>query len=258
MALATHHLDVRRPYALDLPDVRARPLTFLLAGLLSIDVLLGVAYALTRPLQEPDSLVVAFDLNGEGNLPAWFASTQLLAMAVPWALLAVAHAVSSAAKPARRALPAAVLAMLFVGLSADEGAQVHEMAGYVLDALVTGPREETAFAQTGLWMFVIGVPGALVLAFAVRGVARDLARAGQIGRFAAGLALFLVAALGAETSVNFLPLGAATEAEIAIEEVGELAGASIMLVTGLATLQGLVTVRVALRLRSVDAHEAPH
>lgn len=165
-------------------------------------------------------------LNAEHCLPAWYSSLLLISAA---GLLVLVTA-SAARNGERYLFHWAVLAIMFVGLSADEATGVHEV-------LIEPMR--AAFGLGGIFHFGWVIPGAILVSLA--GLAYLpflLAQPGrtQIVFFTAG-ALFVGGALGMEMVGGYLLTqhGEASLAYIAaftVEESLEILGATLF-VTGL-------------------------
>jgi hypothetical protein len=168
-----------------------------------------------------------FHLEMEANVPTWYASAQLQLVALLLGLFACARFERS--NPDTWLL--ALLPLVFIALSADETAGVHEWIGYRSDALLPGgSREGTALARTGIWMFVLGLPLAALLLYAVHRLRAYLSYPGVLPKFVAGLAVFLVGAAGVEVLVNFVEDGSqAHMVQVFFEEVLEMAGVTTML-----------------------------
>jgi hypothetical protein len=91
--------------------------------LILAEIFLVAAYWIDILLGEPVHLLHGlFDLDGEANIPTWFSSGQLLAIAI--ALWAVAFYRHKPARPSRAFL--LTLGTVFLLLSADEVVQLHE------------------------------------------------------------------------------------------------------------------------------------
>jgi hypothetical protein len=130
------------------PECPRRAVYLALAG----DIVLLLAFVGISLLG--DRVPRMFDLDGEKNIPTWYASAKLLAVAALLALVAL-----NAGR--RDRLTQLVLLMpvaLFVFLSIDEVASIHEMLGGNIDSMVTDTpdRAEMVFHITGYWMFVLG------------------------------------------------------------------------------------------------------
>jgi hypothetical protein len=170
---------------------------------------------------------VAFDLDGEGSISAWFSSIQLFVVSALFGLLLYrkAHRID------QRAFFLGSLTAAFLVLSLDEYIQIHEHLGILTDALLPGgDRENTAFRNTGIWMFVIGVPAGAVLVWLAFSV-RDYFRAAptSLAWFFCGMAVWLGGALGLEAIGNLFERGSLAYAlEVSGEEWMEMAGVSMM------------------------------
>ena len=91
-------------------------------SLLAVELLLVALYWLKIICGDPPSLNPLFDLDGEANIPAWFSSAQLLAIALT--LWTANRSRGSRPSPSRRFIN--LLAAGFALLSLDETAQIHE------------------------------------------------------------------------------------------------------------------------------------
>jgi hypothetical protein len=104
-------------------------------------------FTIGRPIHE---LNVLLDLDGERNLPTWYSSIKLFAIAACLGLLAWIE------RSSKGSLLFAALALVFLGFSADEIIQAHEALGERLDDLLPGgDRRNTVFVETGIWMFIL-------------------------------------------------------------------------------------------------------
>jgi len=133
------------------------------------------------------------DLGSEGNLPTWYSSAALLLASALLAVIALHK--RRAGAPYERHW--AVLALIFLGLSIDEAAQIHEMTIKQLRALVGGH---------GLLHFTWVIPGAaftITTALAYMRFLKDLPPGTRLG-FLAGGAMFVGGALGAEMIGGYL------------------------------------------------------
>lgn len=118
-----------------------------------IDLALGLAYLADGLAGHPYPRLTRFiDLNREGNLPAWYASIQWFGVACLWGVFAQ-HSVRRASP---RSWSLVAITLVFVTLSLDEIAQLHEWLGRLTDRwLPGGSRANTPFGETGIWMVVI-------------------------------------------------------------------------------------------------------
>lgn len=195
--------------------------------LLLVDLGLGLSYLCNYGLGEPFAFVTRLiDLDGEANLPTWYSSVKLFSIALLLALFASRHFRSSS----WRAWMLAGLPLLFLALSADEVAQVHEWLGQRSDALLPdGTRHGTFFRETGIWMFVIGVPFLIALLASLY-VLRDYfsAAAGASKLFVRGVLILLFGAIGIETLSNISESDSHV-IQVFFEELLEMIGATLML-----------------------------
>lgn len=200
------------------------PIAPLVLFCFAADVALGLIFLVDAAIGEPTRL---FDLGMEANIPTWYASAQLLLVGLLLGLYAAAHFAPS--KPDAWLL--ALLALLFVALSADETAGVHEWIGYQTDRVLPGgTREATAFARTGIWMFVLGLPLLAFFLFAFHRLRPHLAPHGVLTRYFVGVGIFLLGAAGVEMLVNFVEEGTtAFYLQVFCEEVLEMVGVTILL-----------------------------
>lgn len=196
---------------------------------LTIDLLLGLAYLANFTLQIPSTtLERLLDLNGERSFANWYSSIKLFLIGTAFAAIAL-----QVPRQERRVGVLWLLCGMFVVLSADEVVQIHEWLGEKSDALLpSGSRAATPFAETGIWMFIIGLPFVALLTGLIY-LARDSLRETQSAwqRLLLGLCLYFLGSLAIESLSNFTmdrssffyPL------QIACEEIFELWGATILL-----------------------------
>jgi hypothetical protein len=165
-----------------------------------------------------------FRLGEEANLPAWYSASQLLLVALVFALIAWRDARWTSPRTWGAAAPALFLLLL----SLDEGGMVHERVGWWLESrsdigedLITGP-----------WLYVV-VPVYAVLAFFVARAALPYVRGRRriIGLGVAGCVLFVAAAAGFEGLGNFTAPESTFARQVlgVFEEVGEMVAATTLL-----------------------------
>ena len=204
------------------------------------DLSLGLIFLVDASFGEPTRL---FHLEAEANVPAWYASAQLLVVGLLLGLFAYTRFDRSA----RETWLLAALPLVFVALSVDETAGLHEWIGYRTDVLLPGgSRDGTAFAATGIWMIVLGLPLVAFFGYALRRLRPFFAAPGVLARYVAGLAVFMTGAAGVEVLVNFVePDSPAHTAQVFFEEVLEMTGVTTMLwaTCDLIVAAGLVPVR---------------
>lgn len=211
----------------------------LVIGLLIADVGLTliylVDYLLGRPF-EPFSQFV--DLDGEANLPTWYASVQWFCAAAAYWVFARQNVTW---RP-RRSWLLVLLPAIFLAFSLDEVAGIHEFVGYLSDALLpNGERDATLVSQTGLFFLIVGIPFGMLFAGIAWALLPFLSRipAGR-NRLLAGMAAMLIAATGIEALSNlFAPGSGLATIEIAVEEMTEMVGATVVLWGGLTLIERL-------------------
>lgn len=200
----------------------------LLAILVAVDasfILVNLAYA-AFGLGAP----VHLNVDHEANLPTWWSSAKLAALAVPFFLMAIWFR-----RDGRPWVALAVLAAFFLTMSIDETARLHEAVGHRLDG---DTRQGKTFHRTGLWFAVVGIPAIIVFAAIVRQVAPVLSRvAGVLPLLVAGFGLLACGALAVEAVGNLIvtpaqlaggPVPVAALIGNVAEEGFEMLGASLM------------------------------
>jgi hypothetical protein len=134
-----------------------------------------------------------FDVGAESNIPTWFSSLELLLSSV----LLAAIALASKRGGGRYGRHWGVLSLIFLLLSVDEGASIHEAMGVALERLL---HNSTGFEASGFISFFWVVPGAafvLVVALAYLRFLAHLPRSTRRLFIVAG-ALYVGGALGIE------------------------------------------------------------
>jgi hypothetical protein len=198
-------------------------------SLICLDVGLTLLYLVDYAIGQPFTHFSRFiDLDGEANLPTWWSSIQWFCVAAAFWVFAIRNVER---RPSRSWL-LLLLPMIFVAFSLDEVATIHEYIGYMSDALLPqGERNSTFVAQTGLFFLLFGVPFAILFAGLLKAILPLLARSPHArNRLLAGSALFLIAAIGIEALSNFLVPGSpAATLEIAVEEMSEMIGSTLVL-----------------------------
>ncbi len=220
------------------------PLRSLLLVFIAADLLLVAAHGAGLVLRgEP---FVLFNLDGESNVPAWYSSTKFALAGALVGLLAVAVRF-------KRATPL-LLAGLFLALSADEAASVHERVGHLLADRVL-PEVTMKRKDAFLWPLLFGLPVLAVMAVMFWRLIREQYLSLQVWkRYMLALAVFFTGAIGFEI-VAFNPFWAVPrpsllyEALAMGEETLEHIGASLLV---WASLSALVERRDDLR-RWLDA-----
>jgi hypothetical protein len=168
-----------------------------------------------------------FDLDGEGNVPAWYSSMKLLAVGL--CLYLFGRLILQKDRLAGWLILGA--SALFAYLSLDEGAVLHEKFGNRLTLLATGGvgRTDTPFEITGLWMVFFGPPLLLALVGGIVFLRRRLSIPyGVFAKALAGALIFVIAAGPGDILVNYVT-GDAHIIQTAVEELGEMVGVTLIL-----------------------------
>jgi len=195
------------------------------------DLALGLAYLADYFAGRPYyRLTVFFDLDKEANLPTWFASMQWFCIA----LLTFVYAVSQFSRSQKKSWLLLLLPLLFLTLSLDEVAEIHEKLGSFSDRLLPmGSRQNTPFKETGIWMALLGIPFVVLLSALTLSVRGYLQQApGAFFKIVLGMLVMLTGAMGFETLSNFTDEGSGAWydiAEVFVEETCENLGATIVL-----------------------------
>jgi hypothetical protein len=194
-----------------------------------VDFAFGIAYLFNYLVGEPYwTLTVLLDLDGEGNLPTWYSSIQWFCVAMLFGLFA--H--RNFSRSQRKSWGLLILPLVFLLLSLDEIAQLHEVLGSWSDRfLPNASRKDSLFSRTGVWMFVIGVPfvaffGAMMLS--IRGYFERAP--GAYVKVLIGMAIMLIGALGIESLSNFVGSDPFySMLQTIVEELCEILGGTIVL-----------------------------
>lgn len=209
---------------LDLPRVTIA-LSIGVAALAAAGVLAAASRYLTRDFPGRDTFVSLFDLNREGSIPNWYSSAQLLLAA---ALLAgIAVATGRLGLPRRRHWM--VLALIFVYLSADEAASIHNNLGNYRSS---NPGDNVTGLASIPWVWPASI---IVATFVISYIPfiRGLPRRFAILFVLAGM-VYVSGALGLEIvgALFHQVLGGQTFAAslvLVVEETGELVGEVIFI-----------------------------
>lgn len=176
--------------------ISARTVARALSVTVALLLLAGVTTQFSKHVLGHDvllGLVRLFDLNGEGNIPAWYSSMALLLSS---ALLAViARAKRFARDP--YVWHWAVLAVIFLGFSFDEAASLHEMLVKPLRAALhaRGVLYFTWVIPAAAFVLVVGLSYLRFLAHLPEGTRR---------RFIIAGGLFIGGALGVELAGGYV------------------------------------------------------
>lgn len=197
--------------------------------LLMITLGLGFVFVLDVALGRPSgSLGDVVDLDGEANLPTWFASIEWFAVAAVMALVADRRV----DRADRRSWALWLLPLVFLVFSMDEVVMGHEYAGALTDVVLPGgSRADSILPVTGAFGLTIGIPF-VVLFGILLGLTRPYLRPpdGAYTRMLIGASLFLLGAVGLDLLSNALvPGSSAAAVGVYIEESLELVGATMIL-----------------------------
>lgn len=202
-----------------------------------LDIALVAVYLGNFAIGEPFWILThLFDLNGEANIPAWYAAMQLFLIGTLWAAFYRFRAKTS--DPARTAVM--LMALIFWALSLDEIATIHEWLGHKSDFLLKGGnRSNTVFSQTGIWIFMLAPLFSVVVFYLMRSLRPGfLGQRRSLKKLILGFVIYVGSAAGMEILANFFDEGSAALAfQVAIEEFGEMAGATVLLWATLELLQ---------------------
>ena len=232
--------------------------------LVAIDLLLVTGHVIYNALGKwPNEVMVLVDLDAESAIPAWWSSIQLFMLAQLW-LVATWFAWRRTASGERRtrwmvrwATPA--LALMFLALSGDEAASIHERLGHHVDVAVIGSdtRETTVFSTTGFWAVVLG-PIALAL------LLPPLIQVGRaagwrcMGMLLAGVGVYIGSAAGTEIFSNFTGGrdGFWPTVQVTAEEGGEMLGV-VLLIWGAAGVALALSKPAVATATAVKSSPAP-
>ena len=207
-------------------DFSVRDATKVFFGLIFLDLCLVSIFAAAILLGSP-SWRILFNLDREGNIPAWFSSVQLFLTGM--IVLLRSREIDPGHSPSRLFFLAVGTGFIF--LSADEAASIHETIGRALIHVEWMPRFKGGH---GIWIFVYALIGLILLLACFRRLAAIWNRYRHATSIMAmGLGFALLGAVGLEAiSYQFLRSGSTPLlylVEVALEEFLEMSGASIML-----------------------------
>jgi hypothetical protein len=205
-------------------QMRGLILCFFAADLALVLIYLGL-FLHGNPLGNDNP--VLFDLDGEGNIPSWYAAMKLLSVAVCLYFCGRLILMQDRIAGWLILLGAAV----FVYLSMDEGAVLHEKIGDRFDTLLTGGggAANTPFHITGMWMLFLAPPLFVALIAGVVFLRKRLGISTDIFiKAIAGIVIFILAAGPGDIVLNYVT-GEAQTIQIAMEEFGEMVGVTLIL-----------------------------
>ena len=215
------------------------------------DMALIFSYVANQALGTPFyALTYWLDLDGEASFPTWYSVIQLACVAALAGLFAVRNTHLTRVST----WPLLLLPLVFIALSIDELVQIHEWVGYKIDALLLeNGRENTIFQNTGIWIFVFGIPfvvGVLGILFILRRWLNTVP--GVLPKIILGLVVLATGALLIETLSNFTEKGSVWHhLEVVCEEGCEMLGVTIILWAFYDLLKGH---GLQIHLNPVDAH----
>lgn len=209
-------------------DYTIRDVNKLIAGLIVFELCLVLIFAADTLLDSPIGIIHRlFDLDAEGNIPAWFSSIQLFLIGLIFLIKGYRPDPDRAPSP----LFFLMVGAGFVFLSADEAASIHEKITYVLKNFEWVPRFR---GNHGIWIFFYPLIGLILLCATFREIValcNRYRRATFI--IATGIGIFLLGAVGLEI-VRYQHIDQSAtpllyKVEVACEEFLEMFGASVML-----------------------------
>jgi Ca2+/Na+ antiporter len=209
--------------------ISAKRIPIIIAFFFIADIALLVFYLVNQAVGAPyDILTRLLDLNGESSISTWYSVIQLACVAALTGLFAAKNVHTSRVNT----WPLLLLPLVFLALSMDELVQIHEWLGAKSDVLLPGnSRLNTIYQESGIWMFLFGIPfffGILGIAFMLR---RYLSTVSSVlPKFLLGLAVFAIGATLIEILSNFVIYGSVWYfLEVVCEEGCEMLGVTIVL-----------------------------
>ena len=199
--------------------------------LLACEAALGGLYLLDWVAGHPSAQISHIvNLDGEANLPTWFSSMQLFALG----LLVAASTGPTIKWRERRTWPVLAVVALFIAMSLDEVAQIHEWFAVRGERLLFGSTQKamrSVLPNTGLWMVFAAPPFIATFVLLWRRVRRTLGVQHAVAqKYLLGFAVFTGSAFGMEFVANFATPGALSGVlAVVCEELGEMAGVTILI-----------------------------
>lgn len=223
MGTSVRHPSSMRPFKA-LSKVKQLPAS--VKCLLALDIIFCLAYVLTH-LIAPDQIIGTkyWDLDDEGGIATWYSTFKLLGIGIISALFVARKMAQGRGSAVLLGLPA-----IFLAMGIDEIARLHERIGKYSDIwLPAGSRANTPFQETGIWIFLVGIPFILFFLWWVYQLRKKLVGYGfEIKMMVTGVFLLLSGALGVELISNFLHGSAAQAVGILLEEGLEMLGATVI------------------------------
>lgn len=194
--------------------------------LILTDILLCILflgdYAIGRPSYKLSDLL---NLDSELSVADWYSSTKFFCMFLFTAIIWYYNYMKY-----KTSVSLALFPLIFLAMSIDDSAHVHEYLGWQLDALMPGgSRENTTFSVTGIWMFAIDIPFILLFFWIIYSI-KDFLKNSRYSfkRTVIGATVLLGGALGVESLSNFVE-GGLLVIQITVEEGMEMIGDSILI-----------------------------
>ena len=192
-----------------------------------IDLGLCIAYAVNYLAgQSYSKLTSLLNLDGEASLAAWYSSVQLFCIFIFSAVFSY-HKIDRT----KKSYLLIGLPVIFLLMSIDETVQIHEWLGEKSDFLLPGgSRNGTVFQETGIWMFLFGLPFLalfLIWVYVIREYLAD--KPASFIKLITGMMILLAGALGIELLSNFSVEANHYVTEVIFEEGLEMIGATVIL-----------------------------
>ena len=192
-----------------------------------IDIGLCLAYIVNILIGQPSyQLTLLLDLNGESSIGTWYSSTQFFCVFILSSIFSYHKIRQNSKSSLLIALP-----IIFLLMSIDESVQIHEWIGVKCDMLFPShDRAGTLFQQTGIWMFVLGIPFLtffLLLAYSFKQHISE--KPSSLKKLVIGMIILLTGALGFDCLGNFIHTNVYWIIEITFEEGLEMIGVTVML-----------------------------
>jgi hypothetical protein len=209
-------------------DLTVRDANKLLIGLIFFELCLVLIYAADTLLGSPSrSIQQLFDLDGEGNIPAWFSSVQLFLIGLIFFLRSRQTGPDHSPSP----LFLLMLSGGFIFFSADEVGSIHEKISEVFKYVEFMPRFK---GDHGIWIFVYALIGLILFLATFRSSVAMWNRYRHASfMMAVGMGIVVLGGVFIEViSYYFLRSGSTPLlyiAEVALEEFLEMSGASVAL-----------------------------
>jgi hypothetical protein len=171
----------------------------IVALFLIVDIGLGVAYLVNY--LTGGYIGYSLNLNSENSIGTWYSSMQLFCISA----VATVSVYGNLTWRNKRSWALVGLPLVFLFLSIDEAVHFHEWLGLKSDAfLPEGDRTETAFQNTGIWVFLMGVPFLVCFLLWAYSIRRFFAISpGSFSKLVVGMLILLLGALGFELLTNF-------------------------------------------------------